>query len=195
MDVYRKGAEANLIRDGAKLIKARVKKAYRIPALDERLRRQRTRSEGRNLERAAEAKVRVPKILRVDDKRSTLEMEFVEGDMVKDLFDRQERVAELSEEIGVTLRKLHEAGLVHNDLTTSNLISGKDGLCIIDFGLSYHTLRLEDQAMDLVVFKKSVQAGHTKIAEKIWDGLIKGYKPDKEMMTRVQTIEKRVRYK
>jgi Kae1-associated kinase Bud32 len=195
VDIFRKGAEANLYLAEGRLLKERVSKAYRIPALDGRLRRQRTRSEARNLERAADAGVRVPKLLRCDERNFTLEMEYVEGDLVKALFDGGQRIGELSEEIGGILRRLHDNSLVHNDLTTSNLISCPSGVCVIDFGLAYHTTRLEDKAMDLVVFKKSIQASHTKDAERIWESLLSGYNPDKETLARVKTIESRVRYK
>jgi len=195
VEIYRKGAEANLYRDDGRLIKERVRKNYRIPEIDERLRRQRTASEAKNLERALEFGVKVPKVLKFDKRNFTLEMEYVEGDLVKDLIDRGQRVPELSSEIGAILRKLHDNNLVHNDLTTSNLISTPSGIYIIDFGLAYHTTRLEDKAMDLVVFKKSIQAGHTLQAQEIWDNLLVGYRPGRETMARVETIEKRVRYK
>lgn len=195
MEPYRKGAEANLYLEDDRLIKERGNKGYRIPVLDDRLRRQRTRREAKNLERAAKAGVKTPKVIRTDEKSYILEMEYVEGELVKDVFDRGERIRELSKEVGGMLRRLHDARIVHNDLTTSNLIDTPGGACMIDFGLAYHTTRLEDKAMDLVVFKKSIMATHTKHSEQIWESLLAGYEPDKALLTRIQTIEKRVRYK
>ena len=195
METVRKGAEANICLTDGRIIKERVSKAYRIPQLDAKLRRQRTRREAKNLERALELGLKVPKIIRHDEKACIIELEYLDGELVKDLFDRGERIRELSRQIGISLRRLHDGGLVHNDLTTSNLIAASDGVYIIDFGLGYHTERLEDQAMDLVVFKKSIQATHTFHAKEIWDALIGGYGPDKEMAKRVETIEGRVRYK
>jgi Kae1-associated kinase Bud32 len=193
--LFRKGAEADLYCGEGRLVKERVGKAYRIPELDIRLRRQRTRREARNLGWAAECGVKVPKVAAFDEKACTIEMELVEGELAKDAFERGENVAALSQEIGRVLRRLHDGGLVHNDLTTSNLIVSAGGVCVIDFGLSYRTTRLEDKAMDLVVFKKSILATHTGKAGEIWEGLIAGYKPDKETSKRVETIEKRVRYR
>jgi Kae1-associated kinase Bud32 len=193
--LFRKGAEANLyVRDG-RLVKERVRKAYRIRALDEMLRRQRTRREAKNLESAAEAGVRVPKLIRCDEKKFMLEMEYVPGELVKDAFDGGRLIPGLSREIGAAVRRLHDGGIVHNDLTTSNMIAGEDGVCVIDFGLAFHTQRLEDKAMDLVVFKKSIQATHTVHAGRIWECLLAGYAPDKEILERVGVIESRVRYK
>jgi len=195
VETYRKGAEANLYLNDGRLVKERIGKRYRIAELDVRLRRQRTRREAKNLERAFEFGVKVPKVLKCDEKNAVLEMEYVGGELLKEVFDRGDRIAELSAETGGMLRKLHDNNLVHNDLTTSNLILAEGGICMIDFGLAYHTTRLEDKAMDLVVFKKSILATHTVHADEIWENLIAGYKPDKETLKRVETIENRVRYK
>ncbi|MBD3387760.1 MAG: Kae1-associated serine/threonine protein kinase [Candidatus Altiarchaeales archaeon] len=195
MELYRKGAEANLYLGDGRLVKERVEKKYRLPMLDRRLRRQRTRREAKNMERALKAGVRTPKVLRVDEKKYALEMEFLGGELVKDVFERGEKIDEISFEVGSMLRRLHDSKFVHNDLTTSNLILGEDGVYMIDFGLAYHTTRLEDKAMDLVVFKKSIMATHTSLMDEIWENLLKGYKPDNETLKRVETIENRVRYK
>ncbi|MFH0862840.1 MAG: KEOPS complex kinase/ATPase Bud32 [Candidatus Altiarchaeota archaeon] len=191
----RKGAEADISVSRGTLTKERVAKKYRIPQLDSRLRRQRTRREAKNMQTAASIGIRVPKLLKVDERRFTIEMEYVPGELIRDVFERGERISELSHQGGQSLRMLHEGGLVHNDLTTSNLIAGEDGICVIDFGLGYHTCRLEDQAMDLVVFKKSIFATHTAHAGAIWEALLEGYNPGNEMMKRIETIEKRARYK
>ncbi len=195
MDDCVKGAEACITFDGGRVLKRRAVKSYRAEALDRRLRRQRTRSEARNILRAREAGVRAPKLLSVDDRACVLELERIDGELLRDVFGRGERVRELSVETGGILRRLHDGGIVHNDMTTSNLIASAAGVYVIDFGLAYHTGRLEDKAMDLVVFKKSIQATHTSLSEGIWAGLMEGYRPDGETLKRVETIENRVRYK
>ncbi len=195
MELLHKGAEANLYLQEGALVKERVCKKYRLPELDTKLRRQRTRREAKNLQRAADFGIKVPKIISCDEKNYTLKMEYLSGRLLKDIFDTGQEIPQLSEEVGGLLRKLHEKNLVHNDLTTSNLIQTTSGVYIIDFGLAYHTTRLEDKAMDLVVFKKSIQATHTMYADQIWENLLAGYKPDSETIQRVQTILSRVRYK
>ena len=195
MELFRKGAEANLYREGGKLEKERVEKKYRIPEFDRRIRKNRTGREGRILEKAFEAGINVPKVYRVDEKSFNITMEFIEGELLKDVFEKDEgKLKKLSEQVGSLLRKLHDSGIVHNDLTTSNLILSDSKIFMIDFGLAYHSQRLEDKAMDLVVFKKSILATHTKKADLIWNSMLDGYKPDKELLARISTIEKRVRY-
>ncbi|MBU0762258.1 MAG: Kae1-associated serine/threonine protein kinase, partial [Candidatus Altiarchaeota archaeon] len=195
MEEIAKGAEANLYLTDGLLVKKRVEKKYRHRTLDEELRRQRTNREAKNMERALKAGVNTPKVLSVDEKNNTLKMEYVEGRLLKELFDADEGVEQHSQKIGEQLRILHGANIIHNDLTTSNMIFSNGKIFFLDFGLSIHSTRLEDKAMDLVVFKKSIHATHTKQADTIWQNLLQGYQPDKQTITRIQTIEKRVRYK
>jgi len=193
--LLRKGAEANLYLREGRLVKERVAKKYRIPEFDARLRKNRTSREGRLLQKASDAGVSVPKVYSVDEKSFKIVMEYVEGKLLKDVFESDEAdVRLLARQVGATLRRLHDSGLVHNDLTTSNLILHGDKIYFIDFGLAFHSQRLEDAAMDLVVFKKSILATHTSKSEMIWASLLEGYKPSKEILARISTIEKRVRY-
>lgn len=194
-DTIRKGAEADISVIGDRVLKQRKRKAYRITDLDARLRRQRTRREAKNLEKAEALGVRTPKLFKSDEKNFILEMEYLDGELVKGVFERGEKLEEISVKVGLALRLMHDGGLVHNDLTTSNIILHDGEVYLIDFGLGFHTERLEDQAMDLVVFKKSIQATHTVHSDKIWAGLLAGYRLGKEMLARIGTIERRGRYK
>jgi Kae1-associated kinase Bud32 len=193
--IFRKGAEANLYLDGGRLIKERVEKKYRLPEFDKRIRKNRPGREGRLLEKAFNAGISVPKVYRVDEKSYTIIMEYVKGALLKDVFESDNgKINPLAEQVGSQLRKLHDLGIVHNDLTTSNIIMHEGKVYFIDFGLAFHSERLEDAAMDLVVFKKSILATHTQRLDEIWGSMLDGYKPDKELLSRISTIEKRVRY-
>lgn len=196
MELVTKGAEANLYRENGKLIKKRVKKTYRIPTLDRRLRKARTKHEVKILEKLRNLGVPVPRVLDVDIENHTIVMTYIDGTLLKKVFDKEskETITGLSKQIGETLAKLHSNNMIHNDLTTSNMILKDDKIYFIDLGLGYHSTRLEDRAMDLVVFKKSLMATHPKNFETIWNGMLKGYKGNKEILTRVEQIEKRVRY-
>jgi Kae1-associated kinase Bud32 len=194
-EIFRKGAEANLYVSGGKLVKERVQKKYRIPEFDVKIRKNRTSREGRILEKAFKAGINVPAVYGVDEKSFSITMEFVDGTLLKDIFESDEgSIRSLAEQVGGLLRKLHDSGIVHNDLTTSNLILHDGKVYMIDFGLAFHSQRVEDQAMDLVVFKKSILATHTKKSDLIWESMLKGYGPAREMLARINVIEKRVRY-
>ena len=75
---------------------------------------------------------------------------------------------EASALIGSTLAVLHDGGLVHGDLTTSNMIlrqneneGGKRDLLLIDFGLSFNSALAEDKAVDLYVLERALLSLHS----------------------------------
>ncbi len=189
-----RGAEANLYLECGKLVKHRIKKDYRICEIDIRIRKSRTKREAKLLERAGEL-ISVPMVFETDSTEKIV-MEFVEGKTVKEFMGSADdkEVKKISEKIGGYIRKLHEGGIVHNDLTTSNMIIRGGKLVFIDFGLGVFSKRLEEQAMDLVVLKKSLRAAHTERFEPIWESILAGYGQDREIECRIKTIEKRVRY-
>ncbi len=188
------GAEANIYLEGGKLVKHRIKKDYRLDEIDRRIRKSRTKREAKLLERAGWL-ISVPKVYETDSAEKIV-MEFVEGKTVKDFMESADgkEAKKISEKIGAYIRKLHDGGIVHNDLTTSNMIVRGGELAFIDFGLGVFSKRLEEQAMDLVVLKKSLRAAHTERFELIWESVLAGYGQDRELEGRIKTIEKRVRY-
>jgi TP53 regulating kinase-like protein len=206
-----RGAEAVLYLEQSKeeseqkrvLVKDRIKKGYRLPELDGRIRRQRTRHEYGLLERARRAGVDVPRALGVGEYK--LVLEFIDGDKVKDAFNdmdesAHERVAGL---IGETLGKLHSANIMHGDFTTSNMIlkrvDGKERLYTIDLGLGKFTQKFEDQAVDLYLLYEAIKAAHFKYLNEAWQKILKSYGQHytqaRAVMKRLEKIEKRRRYK
>jgi len=202
---YKKGAEAELleiVEDGEDaLLKKRIPKGYRNPILDENIRKKRVRGETKLLS-SASAVVNTPKIIRVDEEKSEILMEFVKGTMLKEVITKQPA---LCIEAGQKIRALHEAGIIHGDLTTSNILVANDSvqlkerienkgkLFFIDFGLGYFSKKLEDKATDLVVFKKTFNATHSSLKNG-WEKVMQGYAPTNEMLAKMEAIEKRARY-
>lgn len=73
-------------------------------------------------------------------------MEFVEGVSLKDLLARgrlaDEQVAQVAREVAEGLREAHQSGVLHRDIKPGNvIISSKQGVKILDFGLSVLTGR------------------------------------------------------
>lgn len=199
---YKRGAEAVLaikkIHGKIVLSKKRTKKGYRGAALDSIIRKKRTRAEAK-LIRAGAASVRTPSIIRVDEGAAEIIMEFVEGKRMKEVLESEKKLCELT---GREIRKLHDLGIIHGDLTTSNIImstkSGgksarKNGICFVDFGLGFFSNKPEDRATDLIVFKKTFNATHSKISGG-WELVMRGYAPEPEMLKKMEEIEKRARY-
>lgn len=74
-----------------------------------------------------------PALYAVDPMLHTLTFEYVEGPSVKDVFlefgscgVNEERMDKIASQIGDAIGKLHDGGLVHGDLTTSNMLLKND---------------------------------------------------------------------
>lgn len=193
MLIYR-GAEAELYKEkflGMDSVrKLRKKKKYKHPQLDRRLRKERLKNEARMLVRARSA-VNTPHVFFVDE--NTLVIEYIDGKKVKDLF--LARKTSCAKAIGIALRALHNNGIVHNDLTTSNLILKKGKIFFIDFGLAQNSTTLEDRAVDLVVFKRMLSSTHYDVFDKVWPLVLNGYRPNKAILAKIEEIESRAKYR
>jgi len=205
LKLLRKGAEAH-IYEGKWLgrpviVKHRVVKAYRHPRLDEAIRARRTVREAQALHRAKEAGVPTPMLFLVDRKSATIVMEAVEGTRLKELLAREGRKAlGKLRELGLLVGKLHKAGLVHGDITTSNVIVAPDGsLVLIDFGLSEFSTDVERRGVDLHLFKRVLESTHHEVAGDAWLAFTDGYRavmgPEAgRVLDKVHEIELRGRY-
>ncbi|MDY9926010.1 bifunctional N(6)-L-threonylcarbamoyladenine synthase/serine/threonine protein kinase [Methanosarcina sp.] len=172
------------------LIKERVPKVYRHKEIDERIRRERNRTEARLMSEARRAGVPTPIIYDVEDFK--LKMQFIEGVPIKYLI-----TPEVSEKVGELVGKLHSSGIVHGDLTTSNLLLAGERLYLIDFGLAYFDKNLEARGVDVHVLFQTFESTH-RDHETLIKAFEKGYAStfigSEEVLRRVEEIKKRARY-
>ncbi len=202
--IIQQGAEAVLIKKGNALLKRRTAKGYRLKVLDDKLRGMRTRKEAKLIEKAGKL-INVPGMIKVNDKEMEIEMDFVEGKKLSESLDGMKNWEEVCLEIGRSIGKLHDAGIIHGDLTTSNLIWSSDvgdekkgKLYFIDFGLGFENGKTEDKAVDLHLIKQALEAKHFLHFDKFFKAVLKGYESSKgykEVMKRFEKVEKRGRYK
>lgn len=199
MEIAR-GAEAVLIKEGNNLIKKRLSKSYRIPEIDSKLLKTRTKQEARLLERL-QGKIKVPKILYINNEENTITMEFIDGKKLADHFDsldkkEQHKVCKL---IGKEVATMHNEDIIHGDLTTSNMILKDENVYIIDFGLGYLDIKVEPKAVDLHLLIQAFESKHYRFFEDaikiILDEYKKHAKNSKEIFDRLESVEKRGRYK
>jgi len=187
------GAEAKLrekIYLGFRCIeKKRIFKKYRIAQINKKLLEERTKSEA-SIMKDASAIVKTPRIFSVDLKNMILLLEFIDG--IKLIEYR--KIPLLSRKIGSCVRMLHNQGIIHGDLTTSNMILKNGEIYFIDFGLALKSKQLEDIATDLLVFKKMLKSTHYNQFDEIWTGFLKGYSPNKKILKKIAQIEQRARY-
>ena len=138
----------------------------------------------------------VPAVLGLDWEQGWMMMEWVEGRMVKDAIRQgvrdgagEEAVRGLLRRIGEVVGRLHGCGVIHGDLTTSNIMlrprrrEGPAGsvegpldgdLVLIDFGLATQAVSEEDRAVDLYVLERAYGSTHPK-EEHLFPELLRGY--------------------
>ncbi|KAI0421426.1 tyrosine protein kinase [Xylaria grammica] len=194
-------------------LKYRPPKPWRHPVLDARLTRHRILSEARNLAKCHREGVPVPTVYSVDESAGWLMMEWVSGGPVRVAINewlRRRRDAEraqgrsgdaivegtseaeadlvaLLRRIGAVVGRMHKVGIVHGDLTTSNMmlrpwekdkqpVNGHNAegdellegeIVIIDFGLASQSTSEEDRAVDLYVLERAFASTHPR-AEKLF---------------------------
>jgi N6-L-threonylcarbamoyladenine synthase/protein kinase Bud32 len=191
-DLIAKGAESNIVKSsylGEKaVLKDRIPKSYRIPEIDNKIRKARTKEEAKLLSDAKRAGVRTPILYDINLSDKSILMEEIDGVMVKDVINE-----DLAFKIGSEISKLHSADIIHGDITTSNIMLCDDKLVFIDFGLGRYSQLKEDKAVDLLVLKKALQSIDYNLAVKYFNCVLDGYNDDSIINT-ISDIESRGRY-
>jgi len=201
--VHRVGAEARL--DSAEwmgrevVVKQRVVKGYRHPALDRSLQTSRLRNEVRLMFEARRAGIAVPVIYSVDFAGSRIVMQEVMGVRVKDALNElpEPRAEEVCAKIGEIAGRLHMNDIVHGDLTTSNMLLEGDRIVLIDFSLGSKTSELEDKGVDMHLLEEAFHSAHharSRLHEVVKDSYSKVYPQGDLVLRKVKEIEKRGRY-
>jgi len=231
--IIQQGAEAIIYKINNKIVKDRISKKYRHPKLDLKLRKSRTKSEAKILDKLKNI-INVPKILANPGIGRMIHMEYIKGKKLSDNFNDLKNKNKIAEQIGREIAKIHDFDIIHGDLTTSNIIyvegntknsniinskttkavqnkaknnlknnkvsnNNKNNFKIyfIDFGLGFHSKRIEDKAVDLHLIKQALEAKHFKYWKELFDFIIKGYdsKDKGKILEQLKKVESRGRYK
>jgi Kae1-associated kinase Bud32 len=201
--IIRRGAEAEIRRDefmGRQvLVKSRVPKSYRHPALDQSLRAHRTRVEARLLQEARSCGVPTPIIYDIDMVNAEIWMQEIVGPRAKDALSKAgpDQVRAISQEIGRMVARLHSHGMTHGDLTTSNMILRDGRVFFIDLSLGSKAASLEEMGVDLHLLREAFQSAHSDMMyayDIIAETYVADYAGGKEVLAKVRDIEERGRY-
>jgi TP53 regulating kinase and related kinases len=192
-----RGAEADLFLSDLPpwkaVVKRRVRKMYRHEELDEKIRKERTVKEASAIHDAKVSGARSPSILGLDLERSTIIMTFVDGMVAREVIDTMsgsDRIV-LLQELGRQVGYLHSGGIVHGDLTTSNIIVPSDGMpFIIDFGMAAKSSEPEDRGTDLHLLQRSLTATHALEASSSFKRVAKGYRESAGKMIAESSLRK-----
>lgn len=221
-EIIGRGAEAVVYREEETAIKDRISKSYRHPVIDNNLRKFRTRREAKILEKLKKINFPGPALVQSCDQSMKINMQFIDGVKLRDVMEKNHLV--YSEEIGRLLGILHSNGIIHSDLTTSNMILKcrdfksdykvlensnhaqkpksrflTDKIYFIDFGLSFFSDKAEDKAVDLHLLDRALESKHYKIHKPCMHFVIKGYKKthkkSEEVLNRLEKVQERGRNK
>jgi len=198
--IIQQGAEAKIILSGDFVIKDRIKKSYRLPELDTSIRKSRTKSETKLLTKASEI-ICAP--IPIETKEfNKIKMPYIKGKKLSEHLDKFQlkKQKEICKTIGKEIAKIHDADIIHGDLTTSNMILVDNEIYFIDFGLGYISRKTEDKAVDLHLLKQALEAKHFKNWKELFDEVKEGYKKigkkeAQKVIERLKVVEKRGRYK
>jgi TP53 regulating kinase and related kinases len=208
------GAEAKIILSDNEITKDRISKSYRLPELDEKIRKRRTKAETKLLTKAAEI-INAPLPESQEDKFK-IKMPYINGQRLSEHLNSfpLPKQKQICKQIGESVAKLHDADIIHGDLTTSNMIlatsngvgsragtSSPQKIHFIDFGLGYISAKHEDKAVDLHLLKQALEAKHFEHWEELFEVITKAYTNGRVggapaiTLERLKAVEKRGRYK
>ncbi|MDR3206445.1 MAG: Kae1-associated serine/threonine protein kinase [Candidatus Methanoplasma sp.] len=196
------GAEATVFetaflgRDA--VAKVRSPKGYRHPDLDASIRRARMRNEVRLMRDARRAGVRTPVVYDVDVEKCTVIMERIEGEKLKDALDSSDLSLAICAAVGRAVAALHDAGICHGDLTTSNMMLAADGgICLIDFSMGKSAATAEDIGVDIGLLERAFASAHPGLERQyaaLIDAYMKKKKRPEEVLKKLEEIRNRGRY-
>lgn len=205
MNLIYRGAEADIFSGdwaGERAIfKFRKPLPYRLPELDSEIRGQRTIHEAQLLHESKSAGVNSPSLYYVSPSESLIVMEEIPGSRLKVLLQsRGTDLEAISRRFGVSVGRLHLGGIMHGDLTTSNVIVDDDEIHMIDFGLAVRSIKVEDHAVDLRLIKETLVGAHSDVSATVLKCFLEGYsgvvgeKRGREVSRKLLEIERRGRY-
>jgi len=198
--IFNRGAEALIYFDGKQVIKERTPKSYRLPELDKKIIKRRTKSETKILKKASSiSNVPCPN---ESKKEGIILIPLIEGDKLSEKLNSYEKKKqiEVMKKIGKETSKIHKEGIIHGDLTTSNMILKGNEVYIIDFGLGSLNGKDEQKGVEIHLLKEALDSKHFENSKNLFLAFKKGYESlnkneSKKVFEKLKKIEKRGRYK
>jgi Kae1-associated kinase Bud32 len=204
-----RGAEASLRKVDwwgfPALLKERDLKTYRPKALDERIRRERTRNEARLLVDARRLGIRTPMIYDIDLPRHRLILEELPGPTLRQLLEDANLPADdlpvAVRAFGRALGVLHAGSIAHGDLTSSNVLfpqGARGPPAFLDLSMGTRSPGVEELGIDLHLVEedlKALSARSDVLVRAFHEGYAEGNPTGaKDVRARAKVIRGRVRY-
>jgi len=101
--------------------------------------------------------------------------------------------------LGELLAVMHLGGVVHGDVTLSNVISQNGKLFMIDFGLGNFSKEVEAMGVDLLLLNRSIRSTHYMFHTELFRSFVEGYREVRgrkadEILEKMREVERRGRY-
>ncbi|KAF4555714.1 EKC/KEOPS complex subunit bud32-like protein [Elsinoe fawcettii] len=196
-------------------LKYRPPKPYRHPTLDRRLTRQRILAEARILVKCTKEGVAVPRVLALGTEEGWMAISWIAGRTVKEVLrgfkgqeGKEEETGGVLKRVGQAVGRLHKVGVVHGDLTSSNMLlreeadageGGEEGIVLIDFGLAQTGTADEERAVDLYVLERAFGSTHPELeeifAKEVLGAYGESYKGARVALKRLEDVRMRGRKK
>jgi len=181
--------------------KQRIPKSYRVSLLDDNIRHLRTSHEATMLREVRKLGVAVPTVQHIDQESTSLIMDYISGRTLKEelhIVSKSERRTRCRA-LGELLAVMHLGGVVHGDVTLSNVISQNGKLFMIDFGLGNFSKEDEAMGIDLLLLKRSIRSTHYMFHTELFRSFVEGYRDVRgrksdEILEKMREVERRGRY-
>ncbi|EED89863.1 predicted protein, partial [Thalassiosira pseudonana CCMP1335] len=150
------------------ICKERFPKKYRHPKLDVSLTKNRTKAEARCLIRCRRADVPCPNVLGIGNWSNGTTRDDADGNEVTNTtYQQQERITTMIDSqtlsvaniLGGMVAKMHAAGVIHGDLTTSNVMI-RNPLWVSNGDQHKQQNNAEEKAVDLYVLERAFLSTH-----------------------------------
>lgn len=207
-ELLARGAEAHLYlvrwfgREA--VLKLRQAKRYRVPSIDNYIRRRRTYAEAKAMLMASDLGVPTPALYYINIDEGAIVMEYIRGSRLRELLfveEGKEYLVKFGEYIGI----MHSNGLLHGDLSPANVVVRDGDLVLIDFGLAElakptpSKRYVEKLAVDLNVLFRSLESTYGRKGERLKGYVVEGYRKALEnladyVVDTVYSIRRRARY-
>jgi len=143
--------------------------------------------------------VSTPIIYDIDLQEAEIVMQDIHGQRVKDALASasEDEARNICREMGRMAALLHGGGMVHGDLTTSNMIISGEKIWLIDFSLGGRNATLEEAGVDLHLLREAFTSAHSDILDlfqEVMDSYGRYYEGAEQVFEKVKEIEGRGRY-
>ncbi|WP_337860295.1 bifunctional N(6)-L-threonylcarbamoyladenine synthase/serine/threonine protein kinase [Ferroplasma sp.] len=147
------------------IIKQRIKKDYRNPVLDKKIRMERMKTEFNILFRMKSNGINAPVLYDFDKYNFSITMEKINGITINKLIREGREYIEIINKLGILVAEMHNFSIAHGDLNPNNILVLQDQIYFIDPSMGKINCEIEDIADDLFLLTESFRSLYSNSGE------------------------------